>query len=1005
MGDRGTPNMSLRILLLCFIAIHSVRADSNGCVCQGDNCDLESTLTDGKSTGTQNNSKVAQRVQINFPSASSVGVACYLFNGTSNTYDLECYELDISYDSSNTMTTTVDGVNSTFPGNLSATLGKDPSQITGMSPSPTTFTMTTVKGRTMICTQSKCGALTKSNSGVFSVSSWSSSFSSRRSISQRRSTQVCTWIGASSGTDAWCNSNCNNVPSFCPSTSCSCTTEASATSVTSVGSSNNGVVVKMTCDSNNQCCPQAAAMVTASANSGYCVTGSPSNACKSCSTEGNCGGTGDGVTGTVYCQVSQGCSSSRRRASTTTSVAGTWKDLGNASECKVPGESNVVAAGLDSECSLMCYPEYKTIETSTSTGTTSGGLAGYCVCNSPSNAGATCDRESNCGGTGNGVSGTVYCQLQTKPVCSRRSDWPALIDSRRSDSDSYSGTCQMGYTASNGVLTLSNLTYPWRTDTDKMPSNLILTVLNPDLAVLCWEEEKHGYCRLWNRDNGFENQGKQTFSHSIAPGSLSVTPIGDTTSSSDSLTALSCTWVGTSSGTDAWCDTNCNSVPANCPAASCDCNVTTSNVGTLGVTACYQDANDYTGNCKMYYAKSAAAADAGTINATYTYKIKQYKDSLEGGFVRPGVSSKMAAVGGVSSGYPDVVAACYGSSSTSDTNFQGCVAINSVASCMADSDDGSSGLAWWIILLIILAILLLCCCIGFIIIWFCCGGAGDKEEEDIEDGVAITNPSSKGAPTMGSTPNPISHTTTTTTTTTTSKSGHGVIGSHGIPKGCVDYGVVDGKLAKLDHEGDWRMAGDAKPGQGFELTQDADNQEGHLLCRVKFETRTNELHASLEYSMTPKSAAQGGGQGLCVYLVDPDVAGWDRHFDGSGPLGFVGKKGAIVGVGIDCTGTFCDGEPASIAVKRASDGKLLCDPVALKGGVVTPGHEFREVKIKFDIEENKVDVTIGGKKVLDDIKFEGIKIPRTVCIGVCAGTADGHNNKIAVNKLKIKGEM
>ena len=50
----------------------------------------------------------------------------------------------------------------------------------------------------------------------------------------------------------------------------------------------------------------------------------------------------------------------------------------------------------------------------------------------------------------------------------------------------------MGYTASNGVLTLSNLTYPWRTDTDKMPSNLILTVLNPDLAVLCWEEEKHG---------------------------------------------------------------------------------------------------------------------------------------------------------------------------------------------------------------------------------------------------------------------------------------------------------------------------------------------------------------------------------------------------------------------------------------------------------------------------------------------------------------------------------
>merc|ERR1712166_464487 len=330
MGDRGTPNMSLRILLLCFIAIHSVRADSNGCVCQGDNCDLESTLTDGKSTGSQNNSKVAQRVQINFPSASSVGVACYLYDGTSNTYDLWCYELDISYDSSNTMTTTVDGVNSTFPGNLSATLGKVASQITGMSPSPTTFTMTTVKGQTMICTQSQCGTLSKSSTGVFSVGSWSSSFSSRRSISVRRATKVCKWVGASSGTDAWCDSNCNNVPSFCPSSSCSCSTEASATSVTSVGSGSKGIVMNLDCNSNNQCCPQVAAMgtTTAPTQRGYCVTTSPSNACGTCNTETHCGGTGDGTHGVVYCQRSYGC--------TTTSVQ-TWINLTATDECKVPG--------------------------------------------------------------------------------------------------------------------------------------------------------------------------------------------------------------------------------------------------------------------------------------------------------------------------------------------------------------------------------------------------------------------------------------------------------------------------------------------------------------------------------------------------------------------------------------------------------------------------------------------------------------------------------------------
>merc|ERR1711865_1036976 len=100
-----------------------------------------------------------------------------------------------------------------------------------------------------------------------------------------------------------------------------------------------------------------------------------------------------------------------------------------------------------------------------------------------------------------------------------------------------------------------------------------------------------------------------------------------------------------------------------------------------------------------------------------------------------------------------------------------------------------------------------------------------------------------------------------------------------------------------------------------------------------------------------------------------------------GPLGFVGKTGAILGVGIDCTGEFCEGKPSSVAIKRASDSKLLCDPVELKGGVVTKKEDFwRKVKIKFDIEDNKCDVTIGDVKVLDDIKFEGITIPKEVCI-------------------------
>lgn len=217
--------------------------------------------------------------------------------------------------------------------------------------------------------------------------------------------------------------------------------------------------------------------------------------------------------------------------------------------------------------------------------------------------------------------------------------------------------------------------------------------------------------------------------------------------------------------------------------------------------------------------------------------------------------------------------------------------------------------------------------------------------------------------------------------------------------------LISGKLVPSHQEEDWRCAGNTLVKYGFELTQDVDNQEGHLICRVPFTTDGKEIYATLEYVMEPKSASEGGGQGLCVYLCDPEIFGWDRHFDGTGPLGFVGKKGAIVGVGIDCTGKFCEGQPASVAIKRASDSKLLCDPVHLKEGVVTRKDEYwRKVKIKFDIEDNKCDVTIGDEKVLDDIKFDGITIPKTVCIGVCAGTADGHSNHICVNKLKLRAK-
>ena len=56
-----------------------------------------------------------------------------------------------------------------------------------------------------------------------------------------------------------------------------------------------------------------------------------------------------------------------------------------------------------------------------------------------------------------------------------------------------------------------------------------------------------------------------------------------------------------------------------------------------------------------------------------------------------------------------------------------------------------------------------------------------------------------------------------------------------------------------------------------------------ILLAMK-DPRMNQVSAALEYLYVvgPKSAAEGGGQGLCLYLVDPSVEGWDRQFDGTG---------------------------------------------------------------------------------------------------------------------------
>ena len=141
-------------------------------------------------------------------------------------------------------------------------------------------------------------------------------------------------------------------------------------------------------------------------------------------------------------------------------------------------------------------------------------------------------------------------------------------------------------------------------------------------------------------------------------------------------------------------------------------------------------------------------------------------------------------------------------------------------------------------------------------------------------------------------------------------------------------------------------------------------------------------------------------QGLCVYLLDPSVPGWDTKFDGTGPLGFVGKTGAILGVGIDCAGNFAS-KPNHVAVKNAQGGVIMGEAVELKDGVVTEENEWIPITIQIDIKANLCDVTVGEQEVIHQLKLTGVTIPETVCVAVCAGTTKGRSNMICVNNLDI----
>merc|ERR1712196_617083 len=134
----------------------------------------------------------------------------------------------------------------------------------------------------------------------------------------------------------------------------------------------------------------------------------------------------------------------------------------------------------------------------------------------------------------------------------------------------------------------------------------------------------------------------------------------------------------------------------------------------------------------------------------------------------------------------------------------------------------------------------------------------------------------------------------------------------------------------------------------------------------------------------------GGGEGLCAYLLDPSMAGWDTEFDVSGPL--------------DLSGNFSGGPQFAnhVTVKESKVGSQNLASSLYEHEVLSTGdEEWRSVLVKFDIDDRHIDVEVDGHQVLKHVKLpEGMKIPRAACVAVCGG-ATNSDFMICVNDVKL----
>ena len=173
-----------------------------------------------------------------------------------------------------------------------------------------------------------------------------------------------------------------------------------------------------------------------------------------------------------------------------------------------------------------------------------------------------------------------------------------------------------------------------------------------------------------------------------------------------------------------------------------------------------------------------------------------------------------------------------------------------------------------------------------------------------------------------------------------------------------------------------------------------------MLWKRPLKLQGAQLCIRFKYYMQPQPDADSNdnamqGASLCAYLVDPSATGWDEQLGTVGPAGIRGTAGAVLAVVIDC---FPDGHPGFVAVDAADGKRHLCTTVELEH---TPAiDEWRDVQILFDIDST-CTVRIGEDSMFHEAKCEGLKIPHTVCVAVCASAGGGGSNHACVDAIEL----